>query len=52
MIQLACASRLTWVDDLASLPAESEVLEIAEHATIVSRQHPDHDTAAWPRADT
>ncbi len=51
VIQLARASRLTWVDDLASLPAESEVLEIAEHATIVSYQHPDYDMAAWPPAD-
>ena len=47
-IQLARTSRFAWVDDLASLPLESEALEAAEHATIVSHQHPDHDTAAWP----
>ena len=52
VIQLARASRLTWVDDLASLPWEWEALETAEHATIVSHQHPDFDTAAWLRSDT
>ena len=51
VIQLARASRLTWVDDLASLPWEWEALETAEHATIVSYQHPDFDTAAWSRSD-
>ena len=51
VIQLARASRLSWVDDLAGLPREWEALETAEHATIVSHQHPDFDTAAWPRSD-
>ena len=51
VIQLARASRLTWVDDLAGLPWKWEALETAEHATIVSYQHPDFDTAAWPRSD-
>ncbi len=51
VIQLARASRLTWVDDLASLPWEWEAVETAEHAKILSRQHPDHDTAAWSRSD-
>ena len=52
VIQLARASRITWVDDLPNLPAESQTLEAIEHAKIVSYQHPDFDTAAWPRSDT
>ena len=40
VIQLARASRLIWVDDLASLPWGWEAVETAEHAKIVSRQHP------------
>ena len=50
-IQLARTSRLAWVDDLANLPLESEALEAAEYATIVSFQHPDKDTAASPLSD-
>ncbi len=50
-IQLARTSRLAWVDDLASLPLESEACEAAEHVTIVSFQHPDNDTATWPPSD-
>ena len=50
-IQLACVSRVAWVDDLPDLPAESGTLVAADHATVVSRQHPDHDTATWPPAN-
>ena len=46
-IQLARVSRVSWVDDLPALPFEAEALEAAEHATIVSRQHPDHDVTGW-----
>ena len=49
--QLARASRLAWFDSLHRLP-EPQISEQAQKAdwyrTIVSRQHPDHDTDAWP----
>ena len=51
VIQLGDASRITWVDDLPNLPAGSQTLEAVEHEKIVSYQHPDFDTAAWPRSD-
>jgi hypothetical protein len=51
VIQLAVESRLPWFDALASLPtrSENEAARVAPfYASIVSHQHPDHDTAAWP----
>lgn len=51
VIQLAVESRLPWFDKLAALPtrSEAEAAKVAGfYAGIVSRQHPDHDTAAWP----
>jgi hypothetical protein len=50
-IQLPSEFRLPWADTLADLPLlpESERQAAAAHyAGIVSYQHPDHDTAAWP----
>lgn len=49
IVQLAGEARIPWGDHLAALqlhPAGSA--GIAERfATVVSRQHPDHDTAEW-----
>lgn len=53
VIQLARESRLPWFDTLAHLPTrtEAESAKVADfYASIVSYQHPDHDTAAWPPA--
>ncbi len=51
VIQLAVESRLPWVDRLAALPTrtEAETAKVAGfYASIVSYQHPDHDTLHWP----
>lgn len=51
VIQHARAARLPWFDTLAALPvrtAEEEARVAPFFAGIVSRQHPDHDTDAWP----
>jgi hypothetical protein len=38
-------------DGLASLPPQPDAdKELSYNARIVSRQHPDHDTAHWPPA--
>ena len=53
VIQMAVGSRLSWVDHIAQLPTRSaaEEADVAPHyAGIVSYQHPDHDTDAWPNA--
>ena len=42
-------SKLALVDTLAALPPHPRAdREAAYNATIVSYQHPDHDTAVWP----
>lgn len=51
--QVGVESKLAWFDALASLPAhrtedERTPQDLAQLATF---QHPDHDTAAWPRPD-
>lgn len=53
VIQLAVDSRLPWADGLANLPTRSqaEAAKVADfYASIVSHQHPDHDTDHWPPA--
>jgi hypothetical protein len=52
MIQHARADRLPWTDDTAALPVrtpEEAAQADGYYASIVSFQHPDHDTPAWPR---
>ena len=53
VIQMAVESRLPWFEDLAGLPTRTPA-EQAQYAgwagSIVSRQHPDRDTDAWPPA--
>ncbi|MGE0766427.1 MAG: GFA family protein [Hyphomicrobiaceae bacterium] len=50
VVQLDRESRLPWFDalhDLAVPNAEDEAKKAQQYATIVSRQHPDHDTDRW-----
>jgi hypothetical protein len=50
-IQLGTGSKLPWTDSLAALPIrspEAAAQLAAFHASIVSNQHPDHDTHTWP----
>ncbi|MEJ0064784.1 MAG: hypothetical protein WDM85_04595 [Caulobacteraceae bacterium] len=45
------AERIAWFDALADVPrrsAEEEAGSAAKYPAVVSRQHPDHDTDAWP----
>jgi len=48
--QLAKQSALPWVDALADLPdiVQGNAAAQAHYASIVSYQHPDHDTESWP----
>lgn len=49
-VQLAPAWRLAWFDGLAALPprpADEMASAAARYASIVSNQHPDHDTTEW-----
>jgi hypothetical protein len=47
--QLARRAALPWVDELTDLPDLMQEDAAEEHfASIVSHQHPDHDTETWP----
>lgn len=51
VVQLAHESRLPWADSLHTLPtrpANEAAKAAAYYASIVSYQHPDHDTERWP----
>ena len=51
VVQMAVESALPWVAEMADLPLkepEEEAKMQAYYASIVSHQHPDHDTEAWP----
>ena len=53
-LQVNPADKLPFVDALPSLPTrtdEDEPAQAAFNASVVSYQHPDHDTAAWPPED-
>ena len=56
VVQLAAEFRVPWADSLPGLPGRpaSETTAAAEYyASIVSYQHPDHDTGHWlPKAGT
>jgi hypothetical protein len=48
--QLAREARIPWADRLASLPERSDqemAASKAREASIISYQHPDHDTKTW-----
>jgi hypothetical protein len=50
-VQLPSEHRVPWADVLANLPgmaASEQQMADARYAKIVSYQHPDHDTDAWP----
>jgi hypothetical protein len=55
IVQFGTESRLSWLDDLASLPGSTTEDDDPEgrvpRIRATNRQHPDHDTAAWPRKD-
>jgi hypothetical protein len=51
-VQVNHAKALPWIDRLFDKP-DATTPEMEEYfATIVSFQHPDHDTAVWPPEDT
>jgi hypothetical protein len=55
IIQMASSDRLPWVDALPDLPERTaeEMTRVAQHyAGIISYQHPDCETEAWPMPDT
>ncbi|OJF92894.1 GFA family protein [Pararhizobium antarcticum] len=50
-IQWGIEARLSYVDHIASLPGEDTMADQTAAsflATLVSYQHPDHDTQTWP----
>lgn len=50
-VQLASEFRIAWADGLARLPhrpGNEHEAATAHYGGIVSYQHPDHDTEAWP----
>ena len=54
IVQYGIEGRLPYVDGLSKLPAtrtEEQVGAASFLATLVSYQHPDHDTAQWPPAE-
>lgn len=54
VIQVGLESKLPWCDTLSALPTrspESAAKAAAVFSAIVSFQHPDHDTPAWPEKD-
>lgn len=48
-VQLRVAQALPWTDGVSGLPAGDGPAVAAHDASIVSYQHPDHDTADWPQ---
>jgi len=53
VIQMGVGARMPFLADLAGLPTRSpadEAKVAAFYASVVSRQHPDHDTTVWPQA--
>ncbi|HEX4893788.1 MAG TPA: GFA family protein [Hyphomicrobiaceae bacterium] len=49
-IQLAAEFRIPWFDRLHQLPGpdvDERAAKAAHYASVVSRQHPDHDTDSW-----
>jgi hypothetical protein len=53
VLQMATESALPWIAELATLPEkppEEEAAMAAHYASVVSNQHPDHDTEIWPPA--
>ncbi len=53
VIQVNLEGKLPFVDHLGDLPAMTDPPAhwVAFKASVVSHQHPDHDTATWPPAE-
>jgi len=47
-VQVNFEHRMPWIDQLFEKPS---VQQSVDEATIISFQHPDHDTAVWPSED-
>ncbi|MBC7147991.1 MAG: GFA family protein [Rhizobium sp.] len=47
-VQVNHDKRLPWIDHLFEKPAATSPEMEAFFASVVSNQHPDHDTAVWP----
>ena len=53
-IQWGTEARLPYVDGIAALPGMDTMADVEAAdflASLVSYQHPDHDTDAWPPED-
>jgi hypothetical protein len=50
-VQVNHDKRLPWIDQLLEKPSVSTSDMEAFFASVVSYQHPDHDTATWPPED-
>jgi hypothetical protein len=53
-IQWGIEAKLPYVDGVPALPGEATMADLASApflATLISRQHPDHDTEIWPPKD-
>jgi hypothetical protein len=53
-IQWGLEAKLPYVDHMPELPGEATMADIASApflATLVSYQHPDHDTEGWPPSE-
>ena len=51
VLQMAVEAAMPWIADLPGLPVKGPVEDAemqAYYATIISHQHPDHDTDEWP----
>lgn len=47
-IQVNHAARLAWVDRIFEAPVHEDADHYSRQESIISFQHPDHDTEAWP----
>lgn len=48
-IQVNYASRIPWVEEIFNQPKRDEAEDYAKQEGVISFQHPDHDTEAWPK---
>ena len=48
VIQVNHASRLAWIETIFDQPARDDSEDAVRQEQIISFQHPDHDTSAWP----
>ena len=48
-VQVNHASRIAWIETIFDQPILQDERGIDKQEQIISFQHPDHDTASWPR---